>query len=173
MHSKKGGIKMLQLVPKEKTYSSSMFAKKLGVNQSTLRNYKTAFSKAGVSFSKENGKTAYTEQHFEMFRTMLKSYEQGQGTITECIQAVLKNVQAVQKDEGQLQDVLKQLEQQGQQLEQHEKQIETMKKYIDTKLEEQELRLGERDRQLMEVVRDIQEVKAAQQKKWWHFWKKQ
>ena len=163
MDSKKGGIKVLQLVPKEKTYSSSMFAEKLGVNQSTLRNYKTAFSKAGVSFSRENGKTAYTEQHFEMFQTMLKLYEQGQGTIVECVQAVLKNVQSVQADEGQLQDVLKQLEQQGQQLEQHEKQIEAMKKYIDTKLEE-------RDRQLMEVVRDTQEIKAAQQKK--SFWQR-
>lgn len=156
MDSKKGGIKVLQLVPKEKTYSSSMFAEKLGVNQSTLRNYKTAFSKAGVSFSRENGKTAYTEQHFEMFQTMLKLYEQGQGTIVECVQAVLKNVQSVQADEGQLQDVLKQLEQ-------HEKQIEAMKKYIDTKLEE-------RDRQLMEVVRDTQEIKAAQQKE--SFWQR-
>ncbi|WP_342048891.1 MerR family transcriptional regulator [Bacillus sp. OTU530] len=165
---------MLRAVPQEKTYTGSIFAKKLGVNQSTLRNYKAHFVKAGISFTVENKKTVYTEKDLQMFKAMLDLYKQGGQTIAECVHTVLKGVLSVQNDRGQLQDVLKQLEQ-------HETQIEQLQKYIDTKLEQesllrdaQEKRQEERDRQrdaqLVEVIRGLQEIKAAQEKK--SFWQR-
>ncbi|WP_129732049.1 DUF3967 domain-containing protein [Ectobacillus funiculus] len=184
---------MLRLVGNEPKYSSDEVARMLNITPTTLRKYNLHFSKAGIRFRKENGLLAYTKSDVEMLKTFMSLHASGGKTIQQCVMEVLELTEHVinvpepvtsvpnkelQKElviSNRLEQLEQQLnqhkEQQGQQEQQYIEQIEALKRYIDTKLEEQERRLDERDRQLMEVVRDIQEVKAAQQKKWWHFWK--
>lgn len=150
---------MLRAVPQEKTYTGSILAKKLGVNQSTLRNYKVHFVKAGISFTVENKKTVYTEKDLQMFKAMLDLYKQGGQTIAECVHTVLKGVLSVQDDRGQLQDVLKRLEQ-----------LEQESLLRDAQEKRQEERDRQRDAQLLEVIRGLQEIRAAQEKK--SFWQR-
>jgi hypothetical protein len=48
---------LLKVVPTERTYDGSIFAEKLGITPSTLRNYKSQFTKVGITFKNNKGKT--------------------------------------------------------------------------------------------------------------------
>lgn len=165
----KGGMNLLKAVPQEKTYDGSIFAKTLGVTSSTLRNYKSHFVKAGISFKMKNGKTVYTETNLQMFKAMLDLYKQGGKTIAECVHAVLASVHPVQDSVLTVQDTVHAVQQYEDKvqdsLKQMEERLQQMQQYIDTKL-------ADRDKQLMGVIKELQEIKAAQRKKkWWQFWR--
>jgi len=80
---------LLKVVPTERTYDGSTFAEKLGITPSTLRNYKSQFTKVGITFKNNKGKTIYTENNLHMFSAMLDLHKQGGMTIAECVHAVL------------------------------------------------------------------------------------
>jgi DNA-binding transcriptional MerR regulator len=157
---------LLQIVPTERTYDSATFAKKLGIKQSTLRNYKSYFSKAGISFQQKNNKTVYTEKHLQMFQEMMALHNQSNGTISKCVLSVLDTQDTprtvlTDQNEQQIQSILERIKQQ-------EQELQNLRGYIDSKLEQ-------RDSQLINVVREIQTLKkelaTAKEKKWWQFWK--
>ncbi|MES9726417.1 MerR family transcriptional regulator, partial [Bacillus safensis] len=88
------------MVPTEKTYEASIFSEKLGVSSSTLRNYKSQFAKAGVTFRNHKGKTTYTENDLVLFNKMLNLHKQGGQTIKDCVHADL----SVQDSQDSTQD---------------------------------------------------------------------
>ncbi len=162
---------MLKVVPTEKTYEASIFAEKLGVSSSTLRNYKSQFAKVGVTFRNHKGKTIYTENDLLLFNKMLNLHKQGGKTIKDCVLTVL-SVQDSQdsmdniKDNQdsyqeytitfkQYEDIIKRLEIQEQELQKYKAQIER------------------RDRQVTELMRQMQELRkqTCRKRAWWMFWK--
>lgn len=155
---------MLKVVPTERTYDGSTFAEKLGITPSTLRNYKSQFTKVGITFKNNKGKTIYTENNLHMFSAMLDLHKQGGMTIAECVLAVL-SVQDSQDSQDsfqesvitfkQYEDIIKRLEIQEQELQKCKAQIER------------------RDRQVTELMRQMQELRKQTnyKKAWWMFWK--
>jgi DNA-binding transcriptional MerR regulator len=155
---------LLKVVPTERTYDGSTFAEKLGITPSTLRNYKSQFTKVGITFKNNKGKTIYTENNLHMFSAMLDLHKQGGMTIAECVLAVL-SVQDSQDSQDsfqesvitfkQYEDIIKRLEIQEQELQKCKAQIER------------------RDRQVTELMRQMQELRKQTnyKKAWWMFWK--
>jgi len=152
---------LLKVVPTERTYDSSTFAEKLGITPSTLRNYKSQFTKGGITFKNNKGKTIYTENNLHMFSAMLDLHKQGGMTIAECVHAVLSvqdsqdNFQESVITLKQYEDIIKRIEIQEQELQKCKAQIER------------------RDRQVTELMRQMQELRkqASYKRAWWMFWK--
>lgn len=162
---------MLKVVPTERTYDGSTFAEKLGITPSTLRNYKSQFTKVGITFKNIKGKTIYTENNLHMFSTMLDLHKQGGMTIAECVLAVL----SIQDSQDSIQD-----SQDSQ--DSFQESIITFKQYEDIikrlEIQEKELQkckaqIERRDRQVTELMRQMQELRkqADYKRAWWMFWK--
>lgn len=172
---------MLKVVPTEKTYEASIFAEKLGVSSSTLRNYKSQFSKANVTFRNYKGKTIYTENDLVLFNKMLNLHKQGGQTIKECVHAVL----SVQDNTDNVKDRQDSMDGQDNAQDKQESFQEytiTFKQYEDIikrlEIQEQELhkykaQVERRDRQVTELMRQMQELRKQTRCKraWWMFWK--
>lgn len=165
---------MLKVVPRERTYDGSTFAEKLGITPSTLRNYKSQFTKVGITFKNNKGKTIYTENNLHMFSAMLDLHKQGGVTIAECIHAVL----SVQDSQDSIKDSQDSQDSQDS----FQESIITLKQYEDIikriEIQEQELQkcktqIERRDRQVTELMRQMQELKkqASYKRVWWMFWK--
>ena len=152
---------MLKVVPTERTYDGSTFAEKLGITPSTLRNYKSQFTKVGITFKNIKGKTIYTENNLHMFSTMLDLHKQGGMTIAESVLAVL----SIQDSQDSFQESIitfKQYEDIIKRLEIQEKELQKCKAQIER-----------RDRQVTELMRQMQELRkqADYKRAWWMFWK--
>ncbi|MBU8757658.1 MerR family transcriptional regulator [Priestia megaterium] len=163
---------MLKVVPTERTYDSSTFAEKLGITPSTLRNYKSQFTKGGITFKNNKGKTIYTENNLHMFSAMLDLHKQGGMTIAECVHAVL----SVQDSQDSIQDSIQDSQ------DNFQESVITLKQYEDIikriEIQEQELQkckaqIERRDRQVTELMRQMQELRkqASYKRAWWMFWK--
>jgi DNA-binding transcriptional MerR regulator len=159
---------LLKVVPTERTYDGSTFAEKLGITPSTLRNHKSQFTKVGITFKNNKGKTIYTENNLHMFSAMLDLHKQGGMTIAECVHAVL----SVQDSQDSIQDSQ----------DSFQESVITLKQYEDIikrlEIQEQELQkckaqIERRDRQVTELMRQMQELRkqTGHKKAWWMFWK--
>ena len=166
---------MLKVVPTERTYDGSIFAEKLGITPSTLRNYKSQFTKAGITFKNNKGKTIYTENNLHMFSAMLDLHKQGGMTIAECVLTVL----SVQDSQDSIQNSQDSQDSQDN----FKESVITLKQYEDIikrlEIQEQELQkckaqIERRDRQVTELMRQMQELRkqAVCKRAWWMFWKK-
>lgn len=162
---------MLKVVPTERTYDGSTFAEKLGITPSTLRNHKSQFTKVGITFKNNKGKTIYTENNLHMFSAMLDLHKQGGMTIAECVQAVL-SVQDSQDNQDSIQDSQDSFQESVITLKQYENIIKRLE------IQEQELQkckaqIERRDRQVTELMRQMQELRkqTGHKKAWWMFWK--
>lgn len=167
---------MLKVVPTEKTYEASIFAEKLGVSSSTLRNYKSQFAKAGVTFKNHKGKTIYTENDLVLFNKMLNLHKQGGKTIKDCVHTVL----SAQDGQDSTQDNQDNMDNQDS----FQEYTITFKQYEDIikrlEIQEQELQkykaqIERRDRQVTELMRQMQELRKQTccKRSWWMFWKNQ
>ncbi|MGB8268209.1 MAG: MerR family transcriptional regulator [Priestia megaterium] len=163
---------MLKVVPTERTYDGSTFAEKLGITPSTLRNHKSQFTKVGITFKNNKGKTIYTENNLHMFSAMLDLHKQGGMTIAECVHAVLN----VQDSQDSTQDSTQDSQ------DSFQESVITLKQYEDIikrlEIQEQELQkckaqIERRDRQVTELMRQMQELRkqTGHKKAWWMFWK--
>jgi DNA-binding transcriptional MerR regulator len=162
---------LLKVVPTERTYDGSTFAEKLGITPSTLRNYKSQFTKVGITFKNNKGKTIYTENNLHMFSAMLDLHKQGGMTIAECVHAVL-SVQDSQDSQDSTQDSQDSIQESVITLKQYEDIIKRLE------IQEQELQkckaqIERRDRQVTELMRQMQELRkqASYKRAWWMFWK--
>lgn len=171
---------MLKVVPTEKTYEASIFAEKLGVSSSTLRNYKSQFAKAGVTFRNHKGKTIYTENDLVLFNKMLNLHKQGGKTIKDCVHAVL----SVQDSQDSTQDNQDSMDNIKDNQDSFQEYTITFKQYEDIikrlEIQEQELQkykaqIERRDRQVTELIRQMQELRKQTccKRAWWMFWKNQ
>ena len=169
---------MLKVVPTEKTYEASIFAEKLGVSSSTLRNYKSQFAKAGVTFRNHKGKTIYTENDLLLFNKMLNLHKQGGKTIKDCVLTVL----SVQDSQDSTQDNQDSMDNIKDNQDSFQEYAITFKQYEDIikrlEIQEQELQkykaqIERRDRQVTELMRQIQELRkqTCRKRAWWMFWK--
>ena len=169
---------MLKVVPTEKTYEASIFAEKLGVSSSTLRNYKSQFAKAGVTFRNHKGKTIYTENDLLLFNKMLNLHKQGGKTIKDCVLTVL-SVQNSQDSTQDNQDSMNNIKDNQDNFQEY---AITFKQYEDIikrlEIQEQELQkykaqIERRDRQVTELMRQMQELRkqTCRKRAWWMFWK--
>jgi DNA-binding transcriptional MerR regulator len=169
------------VVPTEKTYEASIFAEKLGVSSSTLRNYKSQFAKAGVTFRNHKGKTIYTENDLLLFNKMLNLHKQGGKTIKDCVLTVL-TVLSVQDSQDSTQDNQDSMDNIKDNQDSFQKYAITFKQYEDIikrlEIQEQELQkykaqIERRDRQVTELMRQMQELRkqTGHKKAWWMFWK--
>ncbi|MEK6449742.1 MerR family transcriptional regulator [Priestia aryabhattai] len=163
------------MVPTEKTYEASIFAEKLGVSSSTLRNYKSQFAKAGVTFRNHKGKTIYTENDLFLFDKMLNLHKQGGKTIKDCVLVVL-SVQDSTQDNQDSKNNIKDNQDSFQEYAITFKQYEEIIKRLE--IQEQELQkykaqIERRDRQVTELMRQMQELRkqACRKRAWWMFWK--
>jgi len=166
------------VVPTEKTYEASIFAEKLGVSSSTLRNYKSQFAKAGVTFRNHKGKTIYTENDLLLFNKMLNLHKQGGKTIKDCVLTVL-SVQNSQDSTQDNQDSMNNIKDNQDNFQEY---AITFKQYEDIikrlEIQEQELQkykaqIERRDRQVTELMRQMQELRkqTCRKRAWWMFWK--
>ncbi|WP_257206719.1 MerR family transcriptional regulator [Priestia megaterium] len=166
------------MVPTEKTYEASIFAEKLGVSSSTLRNYKSQFAKAGVTFRNHKGKTIYTENDLLLFNKMLNLHKQGGKTIKDCVLTVL----SVQDSQDSTQDNQDSMDNIKDNQDSFQKYAITFKQYEDIikrlEIQEQELQkykaqIERRDRQVTELMRQMQELRkqTCRKRAWWMFWK--
>jgi len=169
------------VVPTEKTYEASIFAEKLGVSSSTLRNYKSQFAKAGVTFRNHKGKTIYTENDLLLFNKMLNLHKQGGKTIKDCVLVVL-SVQDSQDSQDSTQDNQDSMDNIKDDQDSFQEYAITFKQYEDIikrlEIQEQELQkykaqIERRDRQVTELMRQMQELRkqTGHKKAWWMFWK--
>jgi len=169
------------VVPTEKTYEASIFAEKLGVSSSTLRNYKSQFAKAGVTFRNHKGKTIYTENDLLLFNKMLNLHKQGGKTIKDCVLTVL-SVQDSQDSQDSTQDNQDSMDNIKDNQDSFQEYAITFKQYEDIikrlEIQEQELQkykaqIERRDRQVTELIRQIQELRkqTCRKRAWWIFWK--
>lgn len=169
---------MLKVVPTEKTYEASIFAEKLGVSSSTLRNYKSQFTKAGVTFRNHKGKTIYTENDLLLFNKMLNLHKQGGKTIKDCVLTAL-SVQDSQDNTRDNQDSMDNIKDDQDSFQEY---AITFKQYEDIikrlEIQEQELQkykaqIERRDRQVTELMRQMQELRkqTCRKRAWWMFWK--
>lgn len=169
---------MLKVVPTEKTYEASIFAEKLGVSSSTLRNYKSQFAKAGVTFRNHKGKTIYTENDLLLFNKMLNLHKQGGKTIKDCVLTVL----SVQDSQDSTQDNQDSMDNIKDNQDSFQEYAITFKQYEDIikrlEIQEQELQkykaqIERRDRQVTELMRQMQELRkqTCRKRAWWMFWK--
>ena len=169
---------MLKVVPTEKTYEASIFAEKLGVSSSTLRNYKSQFAKAGVTFRNHKGKTIYTENDLLLFNKMLNLHKQGGKTIKDCVLTVL----SVQDSQDSTQDNQDSMDNIKDNQDSFQEYAITFKQYEDIikrlEIQEQELQkykaqIERRDRQVTELMRQMQELRkqTCRKRAWWIFWK--
>lgn len=169
---------MLKVVPTEKTYEASIFAEKLGVSSSTLRNYKSQFAKAGVTFRNHKGKTIYTENDLLLFNKMLNLHKQGGKTIKDCVLTVL----SVQDSQDSTQDKQDSMDNIKDNQDSFQEYAITFKQYEDIikrlEIQEQELQkykaqIERRDRQVTELMRQMQELRkqTCRKRAWWMFWK--
>ena len=172
---------MLKVVPTEKTYEASIFAEKLGVSSSTLRNYKSQFAKAGVTFRNHKGKTIYTENDLLLFNKMLNLHKQGGKTIKDCVLTVL-SVQDSQDSTQDNQDSMDSMDNIKDNQDSFQEYAITFKQYEDIikrlEIQEQELQkykaqIERRDRQVTELMRQMQELRkqTCRKRAWWMFWK--
>ena len=172
---------MLKVVPTEKTYEASIFAEKLGVSSSTLRNYKSQFAKAGVTFRNHKGKTIYTENDLLLFNKMLNLHKQGGKTIKDCVLTVL-SVQDSQDSQDSTQDNQDSMDNIKDNQDSFQEYAITFKQYEDIikrlEIQEQELQkykaqIERRDRQVTELIRQMQELRkqTCRKRAWWIFWK--
>lgn len=169
---------MLKVVPTEKTYEASIFAEKLRVSSSTLRNYKSQFAKAGVTFRNHKGKTIYTENDLLLFNKMLNLHKQGGKTIKDCVLTVL-SVQDSQDSTQDNQDSMDNIKNNQDSFQEYAitfKQYENIIKRLE--IQEQELQkykaqIERRDRQVTELMRQMQELRkqTCRKRAWWMFWK--
>jgi len=166
------------VVPTEKTYEASIFAEKLGVSSSTLRNYKSQFAKAGVTFRNHKGKTIYTENDLLLFNKMLNLHKQGGKTIKDCVLTVL----SVQDSQDSTQDNQDSMDNIKDNQDSFQEYAITFKQYEDIikrlEIQEQELQkykaqIERRDRQVTELMRQMQELRkqTCRKRAWWIFWK--
>jgi DNA-binding transcriptional MerR regulator len=171
---------LLKVVPTEKTYEASIFAEKLGVSSSTLRNYKSQFAKAGVTFKNHKGKTIYTENDLMLFNQMLNLHEHGGKTIKDCVLTVL----SVQDSQDSTQDNQDSMDNIKDNQDSFQEYAITFKQYEDIikrlEIQEQELQkykaqIERRDRQVTELMRQMQELRKQTccKRAWWMFWKSQ
>jgi DNA-binding transcriptional MerR regulator len=169
---------LLKVVPTEKTYEASIFAEKLGVSSSTLRNYKSQFAKAGVTFRNHKGKTIYTENDLLLFNKMLNLHKQGGKTIKDCVLTVL----SVQDSQDSTQDNQDSMDNIKDNQDSFQEYAITFKQYEDIikrlEIQEQELQkykaqIERRDRQVTELMRQMQELRkqTCRKRAWWIFWK--
>jgi len=169
---------LLKVVPTEKTYEASIFAEKLGVSSSTLRNYKSQFAKAGVTFRNHKGKTIYTENDLLLFNKMLNLHKQGGKTIKDCVLTVL----SVQDSQDSTQDNQDSMDNIKDNQDSFQEYAITFKQYEDIikrlEIQEQELQkykaqIERRDRQVTELMRQMQELRkqTCRKRAWWMFWK--
>ncbi|MFS0621874.1 MerR family transcriptional regulator [Priestia megaterium] len=169
---------MLKVVPTEKTYEASIFAEKLGVSSSTLRNYKSQFAKAGVTFRNHKGKTIYTENDLLLFNKMLNLHKQGGKTIKDCVLTVL----SVQDSQDSTQDNQDSMDNIKDNQDSFQEYAITFKQYEDIikrlEIQEQELQkykaqIERRDRQVTELMRQMQELRkqTCRKRAWRMFWK--
>jgi DNA-binding transcriptional MerR regulator len=169
---------LLKVVPTEKTYEASIFAEKLGVSSSTLRNYKSQFAKAGVTFRNHKGKTIYTENDLLLFNKMLNLHKQGGKTIKDCVLTVL----SVQDSQDSTQDNQDSMDNIKDNQDSFQEYAITFKQYEDIikrlEIQEQELQkykaqIERRDRQVTELMRQMQELRKQTccKRAWWMFWK--
>lgn len=169
---------MLKVVPTEKTYEASIFAEKLRVSSSTLRNYKSQFAKVGVTFRNHKGKTIYTENDLLLFNKMLNLHKQGGKTIKDCVHAVL----SVQDSQDSTQDNQDSTDNIKDKQDSFQEYTITFKQYEDIikrlEIQEQELQkykaqIERRDRQVTELMRQMQELRkqTCRKRAWWMFWK--
>lgn len=172
---------MLKVVPTEKTYEASIFAEKLGVSSSTLRNYKSQFAKAGVTFRNHKGKTIYTENDLLLFNKMLNLHKQGGRIIKDCVLTVL-SVQDSQDSQDSTQDNQDSKNNIKDNQDSFQEYAITFKQYEDIikrlEIQEQELQkykaqIERRDRQVTELMRQMQELRkqTCRKRAWWMFWK--
>lgn len=154
-----------------KIYSSKDVAKRLSIQPVTVRKYSQMLEEKGVSFAKdEKGWREYSEDNIKFLEYLCNMKSMGK-TLEESIEhiAILyhANLAIVQpaiplREENMLMEFMKV------QHEFNQKLLEQL-----NKIEE---RQNERDRNLMQALRETQETKkqlaAANQKKWWNFWKK-
>jgi len=172
---------LLKVVPTEKTYEASIFAEKLGVSSSTLRNYKSQFAKAGVTFRNHKGKTIYTENDLLLFNKMLNLHKQGGKTIKDCVLTVL-SVQDSQDSQDSTQDNQDSMDNIKDNQDSFQEYAITFKQYEDIikrlEIQEQELQkykaqIERRDRQVTELIRQMQELRkqTCRKRAWWIFWK--
>lgn len=172
---------MLKVVPTEKTYEASIFAEKLGVSSSTLRNYKSQFAKAGVTFRNHKGKTIYTENDLLLFNKMLNLHKKGGKTIKDCVLTVL-SVQDSQDSTQDNQDSQDSMDNIKDHQDNSQEYAITFKQYEDIikrlEIQEQELQkykaqIERRDRQVTELMRQMQELRkqTCRKRAWWMFWK--
>ncbi|MFL1616444.1 MerR family transcriptional regulator [Acinetobacter baumannii] len=169
---------LLKVVPTEKTYEASIFAEKLGVSSSTLRNYKSQFAKVGVTFRNHKGKTIYTENDLLLFNKMLNLHKQGGKTIKDCVLTVL----SVQDSQDSTQDNQDSMDNIKDNQDSFQEYTITFKQYEDIikrlEIQEQELQkykaqIERRDRQVTELMRQMQELRkqTCRKRAWWMFWK--
>ncbi|MEH7506141.1 MerR family transcriptional regulator [Priestia megaterium] len=176
------------MVPTEKTYEASIFAEKLGVSSSTLRNYKSQFAKAGVTFRNHKGKTIYTENDLLLFNKMLNLHKQGGKTIKDCVLTVLSvqdsqdSTQDNQDSQDSTQDNQDSMDNIKDNQDSFQEYAITFKQYEDIikrlEIQEQELQkykaqIERRDRQVTELMRQMQELRkqTCRKRAWWMFWK--
>ena len=164
---------MLKVVPTEKTYEASIFAEKLGVSSSTLRNYKSQFTKAGVTFRNHKGKTIYTENDLLLFNKMLNLHKQGGKTIKDCVHAVL-SVQDSQDSTQDNQDSMDSFQEYAITFKQYEDIIKRLE-IQEQELQKYKAQIERRDRQVTELMRQMQELRkqTSYKRAWWMFWKSQ
>lgn len=164
---------MLKVVPTEKTYEASIFSEKLGVSSSTLRNYKSQFAKAGVTFRNHKGKTTYTENDLVLFNKMLNLHKQGGQTIKDCVHAVL-SVQDSQDSQDSTQDNQDSFQEYAITFKQYEDIIKRLE-IQEQELQKYKAQIERRDRQVTELMRQMQELRKQTccKRAWWMFWKNQ
>jgi len=164
---------LLKVVPTEKTYEASIFSEKLGVSSSTLRNYKSQFAKAGVTFRNHKGKTTYTENDLVLFNKMLNLHKQGGQTIKDCVHAVL-SVQDSQDSQDSTQDNQDSFQEYAITFKQYEDIIKRLE-IQEQELQKYKAQIERRDRQVTELMRQMQELRKQTccKRAWWMFWKNQ
>lgn len=151
-------------------YSSKDVAKRLSIQPVTVRKYSQMLEEQGFSFDKdEKGWRQYSEddirylEHLCNMKTMGKSLDEAINHIASLYRSNLSIAPtAISLQEGNpLIEFIK-------------AQQEFNQKILE-RFEASEKRQIERDQNLLKAIRETQEVKkqlaAAQQKKWWQFWK--
>lgn len=160
----------------EKAYWNNEVAERLGMGKSTLRRWCLELEKQGYTFTKgEQDSRAFLEQDVLLLEKVKKLQSQGkklEGAIEQALsereQVPLTPVNTPRSPEL---DFSTEREKLKQELLQEIKQelLGTEQRILE--------RLEKRDQLLIQHIREIQETKriiaAAQEKKWWEFWKKQ
>lgn len=163
-------------------YGSSDVADVLGIQESTLRKYCLLLEKSGYEFLKnENGHRAFFDNDLIVLKKMIKLKTSGDMTLEEAVKSVVawnkgNDITVSDMEEkryiARYNDLLEEFKTfQQQQMEFNREliaEVRNQREYINERLEERDRMLVESMRQTLEIRR---EIAAAEEKKWWRFWK--